>query len=50
MSSLASAIIQYAVMALALAFGLAFGLGGKDAAARYLEHLREDMSKNHKNQ
>jgi len=49
MSSLAGAIIQYMVMAVALAFGLAFGLGGKDAAARYLEHLREDIaSKNHK--
>jgi len=47
MSSLAGAIIQYMVMAVALAFGLAFGLGGKEAAARYLEHLREDIAKKH---
>lgn len=29
---------------LAIAGGLAFGLGGKDAAARYIEKLREDIS------
>jgi hypothetical protein len=29
---------------LAIAGGLAFGLGGKDAAARYLENLRKDIS------
>ncbi|MBI2628135.1 MAG: hypothetical protein HYW71_01710 [Candidatus Niyogibacteria bacterium] len=29
---------------LALAGGLAFGLGGKEAAARYLEKLQEDIS------
>src|SRR3989344_4610623 len=29
---------------LALAGGLAFGLGGKEAAARYLENLRKDIS------
>ena len=28
------------VIALSLAFGLAFGLGGQQAAARYVEHLR----------
>ncbi len=32
------------VAMLALSGGLAFGLGGKEAAARYLEHLREDIS------
>jgi hypothetical protein len=32
------------VAMLSLAGGLAFGLGGKEAAARYLEHLREDIS------
>lgn len=32
------------VAMLALAGGLAFGLGGKDMAARYLERLREDIS------
>ncbi len=31
------------VVALALAFGLAFGLGGQDAAARFLERTREGM-------
>src|SRR3989338_11042224 len=31
------------VGALALALGLAFGLGGKDAAAKYLERLRQDI-------
>jgi hypothetical protein len=31
------------VVALSLAFGLAFGLGGQTAAARYLERLREEM-------
>lgn len=31
------------VVALALAFGLAFGLGGQDAAARFLERTREQM-------
>jgi len=33
------------VAMLALAGGLAFGLGGKDAAARYIEKLREDISR-----
>jgi len=32
------------VAMLAIAGGLAFGLGGKDAAARYVEKLREDMA------
>jgi hypothetical protein len=31
------------VIALALAFGLAFGLGGQSAASRYLEHLSSEM-------
>lgn len=34
------------VAMLAIAGGLAFGLGGKDAAARYIEKLRNDISKN----
>lgn len=34
------------VAMVALAGGLAFGLGGKDAAARYLERLRSDISNN----
>ncbi|MEK7610476.1 MAG: hypothetical protein AAB468_01890 [Patescibacteria group bacterium] len=29
---------------LTIAGGLAFGLGGRDAAARYLEHLRQDIT------
>jgi hypothetical protein len=32
------------VAMLAIAGGLAFGLGGKEAAARYVEKLREDMA------
>lgn len=32
------------VVALSLAFGLAFGLGGKDAAARSIERLRDEMA------
>ncbi len=32
------------VYGLALAGGLAFGLGGKEAAARYLENLRKDIN------
>ncbi len=32
------------VAALALALGLAFGLGGKEVAAKYLERLRKDIS------
>ena len=35
------------VVALALAFGLSFGLGGQEAAARFLERTREDMHKGH---
>lgn len=31
------------VIALSLAFGLAFGLGGQEAAARYIEKLRKDI-------
>lgn len=31
------------IVALSLAFGLSFGLGGQAAAARYLEHLSSEM-------
>jgi hypothetical protein len=31
------------VIAAAIAFGLAFGLGGRDAAARAIEHVRSEM-------
>ena len=34
------------VVALSLAFGLSFGLGGQDAAARFVDRLRNDISKN----
>jgi len=33
------------VAMLAIAGGLAFGLGGQEAAARYIEKLRQDISK-----
>ncbi|HUO56375.1 MAG TPA: hypothetical protein VMU27_03005 [Candidatus Paceibacterota bacterium] len=33
------------VVAFAIAFGLAFGLGGRDAAARVIEHVREEISR-----
>lgn len=33
------------VIALSLAFGLAFGLGGQGAASRYLEHLGHEMKR-----
>lgn len=36
------------VVAVSLAFGLAFGLGGQDAAARFLEKMRQEISKNGK--
>lgn len=32
------------VVAISLALGLAFGLGGQDAAARYIEKMKSDMS------
>ena len=35
------------VVAIALALGLAFGLGGQDAAARYIEKMRSEIG-NHK--
>jgi len=31
----------------AIAGGLAFGLGGRDAASKYIEHLRKDIGDNH---
>jgi hypothetical protein len=32
------------VVALSLAFGLAFGLGGQEAAARYVEKMRQEIA------
>lgn len=43
----AQTIFTGIVAMLALAGGLAFGLGGRDAAARFLEKLREDISSRH---
>ncbi len=47
----ASAFIQTLftgiVIAASLAFGLAFGLGGKDAAARTIERIREEITHQH---
>jgi hypothetical protein len=34
------------VVAASLAFGLAFGLGGKEAAARAIERIRGEISHN----
>ena len=39
-----STLVTGLVAMLAIAGGLAFGLGGKDAAARYVERLREDIA------
>ena len=39
-----STLVTGLVAMLAIAGGLAFGLGGKDAASRYIERLREDIS------
>ena len=45
---IAQAILQTlftgVVVALALAFGLSFGLGGQEAAARFIEKTRDEMS------
>jgi hypothetical protein len=32
------------IIALSLAFGLAFGLGGQDAAGKYIEKMRDDIA------
>lgn len=37
------------VVALSLALGLAFGLGGQDAAAKFIEKTREEIASHHKN-
>lgn len=45
---IAGPMVQYLfigiVSAISLALGLAFGLGGRDVAAQYLERLRKDIS------
>ncbi len=35
------------VIAISLALGLSFGLGGQESAARFLERLRSEMSEKH---
>lgn len=45
MASFANALFIGIVAALALAFGLAFGLGGKDVAGRALEKMERDFTK-----
>lgn len=40
-------IVQAFVYMLALAGGLSFGLGGKDAASRFIEKLSKDVSNHH---
>ena len=49
---IAQAILQTlftgVVVALALAFGLSFGLGGQAAAARFIERTRDEMQANRK--
>lgn len=42
------ALFQGIVIAISLAIGLAFGLGGQEAAARYIESLRKDISNSDK--
>lgn len=46
----ASAFVQTlftgVIVAVSLAFGLAFGLGGQEAAARYIEKMRSEMDHN----
>ncbi len=37
------------VVALSLAFGLSFGLGGQEAASRYIEKLRQEIADHHHN-
>jgi len=37
------------VIAVSLALGLSFGLGGQEAASRYIERLRSEMSGKHHN-
>jgi hypothetical protein len=46
--ALINTIFTGVVAALAIALGLAFGLGGKDEASSILAKLREDLTHNHK--
>ena len=39
---------QGVIVAISIALGLSFGLGGQEAAAHYIEHVREEISHHHK--
>jgi hypothetical protein len=43
-SPLVQTLFTGVVVALALAFGLAFGLGGQQAASRYIERVRDEIT------
>ncbi|MEK7106610.1 MAG: hypothetical protein AAB899_00285 [Patescibacteria group bacterium] len=45
-SEFVTTLFQGLVVALALAFGLSFGLGGKEAASRTIEKIRSEISHN----
>jgi hypothetical protein len=45
-SGFVTTLFQGLVVALALSFGLAFGLGGKEAAARTIERIRSEIGHN----
>ncbi|MEK7163227.1 MAG: hypothetical protein AAB775_00750 [Patescibacteria group bacterium] len=38
------------IVALSLAFGLSFGLGGQESAARYIEKIRSEIASHHHNE
>jgi hypothetical protein len=44
-SEFVTTLFQGLVVALALAFGLSFGLGGKEAAARTIERIRSEITR-----
>lgn len=46
-TDLIQTLFQGIVIAAALSFGLAFGLGGKDAAARTIDRVRNEISHHH---
>src|SRR3989344_3146982 len=46
-TELIQTLFQGIVVAAALSFGLAFGLGGKDAAARTIDRVRNEISHRH---